>query len=506
MRLSTGFTAVMAAMLGTVCQPACCFGQSRAADGAGFVGGMKIKTEQFSRDPGWLGINNRAARQRSPVNVRQDFGYSPATRHAGGVAAGEMGGFISPDGHAAYYGKAIEPIGFEQSLNASGTMAMGRGSTHLLLGFFNSHTINEWRTPNTIAIRLNGRGDKFFAYVEYCTSKWRAGGDTTPFPSRIDLQTKREALIGFPCETPLRWTLSYDPRANGGRGVVTATIGDATAVCNLDESHKADGATFDRFGVINVIKSADSGSEGWFDDIAVNGGPREGFDDDPQWDGHNNRQTIASRMVRPWFDFGFSETSFAKGRERGELGGQMFRGDCRYPDRMACYGDRLEPLTLEKPLKASGKVAMNRGVSDSTTLFGFYNSTDSMRSNDSQSDSLPESVIGIHIEGPSRDGFRFYPVLRVKEGGSQFGRVSDFPLIHPDGRSHDWAMEYDPQGAGGKGRITVSLDRRSNTFDLSPGDKSRGTTFDRFGIVSSWIDGNSQEVYWDDVSYTVAQQ
>lgn len=57
--------------------------------------------------------------------------------------------------------------------------------------FFNSETVNEWRTPNTIAMRLNGRGENFFAYVEYCTSKWRAGGDTTPFPSLTDPQTGR---------------------------------------------------------------------------------------------------------------------------------------------------------------------------------------------------------------------------------------------------------------------------------------------------------------------------
>ncbi len=33
-----------------------------------------------------------------------------------------------------------------------------------------------------------------------------------------------------------------------------------------------------------------------------------------------------------------------------------------------------------------------------------------------------------------------------------------------------------------------------------------GTTFDRFGIVTSWIDGNSQNVYLDDITYTCAQK
>jgi hypothetical protein len=211
-------------------------------------------------------------------------------------------------------------------------------------------------------------------------------------------------------------------------------------------------------------------------------------------------------MVRPWFDFGFSDTNYAGGKAQGELGGQIFRGDCRDPGRMACYGDRVERLTLDQPLKASGKIAMTRGVTDSTTLFGFYHSHDSMRKNESQSDGVPESVIGIHIEGPSSEGFKFYPVLHAKGCGSTFGQVREFSTIYPDGKSHDWSLEYDPKGAGGKGQVVVTLDGKSGVFDLREGDKAGGTTFDRFGIVTSWIDGNSQNVYLDDITYTHEQQ
>jgi hypothetical protein len=49
---------------------------------------------------------------------------------------------------------------------------------------------------------------------------------------------------------------------------------------------------------------------------------------------------------------------------------------------------------------------MTRGVSDSTTLFGFYHSQDSMRKNESQKNGVPESVLGIHVEGPSSEGFK----------------------------------------------------------------------------------------------------
>src|SRR5207302_4513691 len=31
------------------------------------------------------------------------------------------------------------------------------------------------------------------------------------------------------------------------------------------------------------------------------------------------------------------------------------------------------------------------------------------------------------------------------------------------------------------------------------------TRFDRFGIVTTWIDGNAQRLYFDDLTYTCAQ-
>jgi hypothetical protein len=465
--------------------------------------GSLQKQESFDHDPGWLGTNNRSAQQREPIKIRQDFGHSPLTEQAGG-GRGEIGGYITPAAEAAYYGKPIGPVDLSQPLSASGKMSIAPGGTHLLLGFFNSATVKEWRTPNTVAIRINGRGEIFFAYVEYCTSKWRAGGDTVPFPSVTDRETGRWSLIGYPSNKSFDWKLSYDPNGNYGKGVITATIGQDTAVCNMDNSHKADGATFDRFGILNVMKSADSGSEVWFDDISINGTPADDFTGDPRWESRNNRRSITTRIVRPWFDFGYSHTGFAGGRSKGEMGGQVFRGDCREPQRMACYGDRVGPLSLERAIKASGRVAVTRAVSDSTTLFGFYNSDDSMRQNESQRDGIPESVLGVHIEGPSSEGFKFYPVLRAKSGGGTVGNVRGSPTIYPDGKGHDWSLEYDPSAAGGNGQIVVSLDGRAAMLDLPEGTRARGTTFDRFGIITSWIDGNSQDVFFDDLNYTLA--
>ena len=88
---------------------------------------MTLKKESFDRDPGWLGVNNRSAAQRDPIKIRQDFGYSAKTANAGGRLAGELGGFITPAGEAAFYGKAIEPATLDQPLSAAGKLSIGQG-------------------------------------------------------------------------------------------------------------------------------------------------------------------------------------------------------------------------------------------------------------------------------------------------------------------------------------------------------------------------------------------
>jgi hypothetical protein len=114
-------------------------------------------------------------------------------------------------------------------------------------------------------------------------------------------------------------------------------------------------------------------------------------------------------------------------------------------------------------------------------------------------------VLGVNIEGPSSEGFCFYPVSRVTSGDGAVAPDLRTVRIHPDATPHEWTFDYDPAGAGGKGRVTVMLDGRAVSLDLKEGEKAKGTTFDRFGLVTPWIDGNGQVVYFDDVTYTTEQ-
>ncbi len=460
--------------------------------------------ESFDKNPDWEGRNNRST-AFDKQTIKQDFGFS-LTQRARGKATGELGGFINPAAEPAYYAKRIAPKTLGDPLTASGTVLCTGRQFHVLVGFFNSNTLNEWRTPSTIALRLYGRGDKFYAFVEYATSRWRAGGDNPrPFPTIRDPNTGRREQKGFAANAPHKWSLTYDPKANGGRGVVTATIDDETAICHLEPGHKQDRASFDRCGLMTLMKQWDDGGELWLDDITING-ETEHFDRDPGWEQFQNRRTYVSTNVRPRFDFGDTATRFAGGLGKGELGGLVFRGDCRYADRMAYYADRLNRLTLRQPLTATGKVALRRGVSDSTTLIGFFHSTKSMKVSDSQASGIPNNFIGVAIEGPSREGFFFYPLYRVARDAQGIADGDDRPRILPNGKSHDWSFDYLPSAASGLGRIAVTLGKQTVMLPLGKGHRAVDTQFDRFGIVTTWIDGNGQHVYFDDLTYTFQQK
>ena len=302
------------------------------------------------------------------------------------------------------------------------------------------------------------------------------------------------------------WHFEYDPKANEGGGIITLKFDNQIATCKLVKEHRADGAIFTHFGLMPVLKSWDDPSEVWIDDLTING-TRFDFTKNPAWDELNNRRKYETTNVRPRFDFGWSPTHFAGGLAAGELGGLIFRGDCREPQRLAAYGDRISPLTLKSRIYARGKVSMLRGVSDSTASIGFYNSVSSLRTNPAQDQAIPMDYLGINIEGPSSEGFYFYPVYRVhgdlaKAYQVRAGRAL---RIYPDRKSHDWELNYDPMAANGRGQISVSLDAQSCTLDFEPDPKTIGASFDRFGICTPWIDGNSVTVYFDDLKYTSSQ-
>lgn len=444
--------------------------------------------ESFDQDPNWDGYQNRSPVPECRI-TKQDFGWSQPTAHAGGKP-GELGGFLQPAADLASYGKAIPERTFDAPLHAEGKLtssdAYARG--HVNVGYYQEGA-HGWRVPNSINIRLLGRGAHLYAYLGYCTDKWRAG--------EYEFENPDGSPYEFPINgTVLEWSISYDPKGNGGGGIVTATIGDVTGACPLNEGHKLDGVRINRFGLCNISKSNDDGMEFWLDDLVIDGEP-EDFTDDPKWEEFQNRRTYEDCLIRPRFDFGFSPTNHAGGKP-GEMGGVVFRGDFEYPEEMAHYGDRVESLTLDGPLVAEGKMTLLRGISDSTAIIGWFHDEKSRVGGTGQA-TVPQDFLGVMIEGPSSEGFLFRPAYRFHEGDQFVERHG--PEIYPDGAQHTWKVEYNPN-QGAAGTITATLGGKSVTTEVIDSHRATGAEFNRFGIVTVQIDGNYQFIYFDDLSYT----
>ena len=71
----------------------------------------------------------------------------------------------------------------------------------------------------------------------------------------------------FPSDRKHSWTLTYDPRANGGNGAIRVTLDDAPVTLILAPGHKAQGASFDRFGVFTV-RTGGGQVKAYFDDLS----------------------------------------------------------------------------------------------------------------------------------------------------------------------------------------------------------------------------------------------
>ena len=138
-----------------------------------------------------------------------------------------------------------------------------------------------------------------------------------------------------------------------------------------------------------------------------------------------------TRDDRPYSDYGYSPTNHAGGKASGELGGLIFRGDIRLPDGANYYADRIELLSLQKPLKASGKLCFARAVQDSSTMIGFFHVPDSVTINLNEPrprgwpDYVPKNFFGVAIKGPTRKATS----SAIRPTGSPATRAAAIPAM-----------------------------------------------------------------------------
>lgn len=353
--------------------------------------------------------------------MTQDFGHSP-TSFAGGVGSGEIGGTVARSLTPAMYWTEIASASLDDRLEASGKFAVtaAGGGSGVLLGWFNAES-RGWRTPNSLALRIDGNGGNFWVFFEYGTRELGTGGGDTFEGDRYQTTpTDPEPADGSVHE----WRLVYTPDGAGGDGEIQLTLDGATHSVALAPVHKAQGATFNRFGIVNQQTSGDELTL-YVDDVTV-GGRSYDFAAKSGWEGVGARATFRDAAIRPYHDFGYSDTAHAGGSV-GEIGGLVWRIEEANIGEAAYYAVDVGGLTMDDQLYAAGRVAMTRAGADSAVLIGWFDSRTFVGA-------PPASFLGVMVEGPSRVGHYFRPAYSNREGGGQ-RRASDAsvrPLVRVD--------------------------------------------------------------------------
>ena len=398
-------------------------------------------------------------------------------------------------------------------LTASGTLAMDGRPTHGADGFFNSGTLNEWRTPNTIALRISGRGDLFYAWVEYATARWRAGGDEPRgFPTRSQPQTGRQGTHRFRrqgCRASLVAS-GTTPRRNGGVGV---DHGDHRRPDGrLPSERKATRRTersSTASGILTVMKSGGRrrpALAGRRDDRrrGTKTSPR-----DPGWEGFQNRVRLCFRERPTSLRFRLLRDP-VRGRHRaaGRIRRPgLPRATAASPARMACYGDHLGGADARQAAAGLGPRLPSRdGVTDSTALIGFYHSRRQHEvATRRRTPACRRASSASRWTGPAaRASTSRRPIAAVMPaaiGSPVTGRPASIRTGCPTTGPWTIRPRRPAAGAGSPSRWTG----RPCDLDLGDGARVAGARFDRFGIITTWIDGNGQAIYFDDLTYTCTQ-
>jgi len=452
-------------------------------------GAQTVQVEQsFTLDPQWEGKNNRPGPEDC-VDKVQDFGFSE-TSHAGGEE-GEIGGLVSRSLTKASYALVIPQRTLDNHLSSSGRFAVtqSNGGSGVLIGWFNAHS-NGWRTPNSLAFRIDGEQDCFRVFFEYGTRSRRTGGGQT-FEGAY--QTTKTPM--FPADGSTHtWSLTYLPEDAEGKGRITFVLDGNTYTADLEPGHKEDGAAFNRFGLLNQQISG-NGLTIWLDDLRVDGSDFS-FNHDPAWEGVGNRCSFRDCKIRPIHNVGYSMTQHAGG-ELGEMGGTVWRIESTRPQNNFTYAAKVGRLSMHDSLHAEGKLCLALGSADSAVLLGWFNSLTPIGA-------PPINFLGAFIEGPSRIGHYFRPMVCSSEGITAVPESG--PVVPSDSSKHVWSIHYDPKANQGLGALIVGFDQETCELAIPQQLRKGNAVFDRFGLLSWNRGGNCVDMYLDDIQFTAQEE
>lgn len=515
--------------------------------------GLVQVQQDFTQDPGWEAVGNRVEAS-DPPTVKQDFGY----------ADGRIGGEIWKSTTPAWYGLKLDPpLSFKDAFSASGKIAVmpeSREGGVAYLGFFN-HERQGWRPWSSMAMRVSREGDKAFIYLDYMSGRWNAGAAEMQLAIPADGSEHVWRLTYDPNATRGPWT---DTRLQGylgdrqtaddilakarAAGEHDATLQSITQRLNaaltaglvnylprhgkefwtlkqVDDELKGavsvqvdDGPAFktfllarvrdqpvelDRFGFFNM-QMYHGMMKLFVSDLTLNG-KRIDLGADPGWEGRGNRVTFKERDFQRQ-DFGYSPGTNFAGGARGEIGGQFYNVEPVDPLH-GYYADDVGRLTLDDPIRFSGKISFTELSTDAGMFFGFFRAADERREQppnvpNGRATAWPQpNVLGVVIDGPANVGCYFNPTCTAAD--PKLSRDKAGHVFLPTRAPRTFDFDYDPAANGGVGRVTVTLDGEPPfTLDLTPEQRKAGATFDRFGLMSFRRGGKYSTLYFDDLTYT----
>ncbi len=287
------------------------------------------------------------------------------------------------------------------------------------------------------------------------------------------------------------------------KGAVTVQVdGGEVYRTYLPAALREQPVALDRFGIFNMQLKGGA-AKLHVSDLTVNGREVD-LSKDPGWEGRGNRTQFVERdFVRQ--NFGYSaETALAGGR-KGEVGGIFYNVEPTNPLH-GYYADDVGRLTLDDPIRFTGKITFIEGSTDAGMFFGFFRAEDEKRA-------LPPNVpgkasgwpqpntLGVVIDGPARIGWYFMPSCTAAE--RELFTKTEGHVFLPTRTHRTFDFDYDPQANKGVGGVTVTLDGEPPfTLDLRPEQRKAGATFDRFGLMSFRRGGKFSILYFDDLTYT----
>ncbi|MGD9644528.1 MAG: hypothetical protein AB7U73_02380 [Pirellulales bacterium] len=462
-----------------------------AAIGAVLVAFPLVSAQQSPDDAAarWDGFRNRLLPEPAPV-TEQAFGYR-RTNYAGGARDGEIGGRVQRSTVPATYAMPIAECSLDAPLRASGRLALRNteGGSGAMIGWFNADS-RGWRTPNSLGVRVDGNGGKYWMFYEYGTRSWQTGGggafegdryQTTPTPP-------------FPADgTSHAWSLAYQPGGADEPGRLVLEVDDRRYEVEVPVEHKRDGAALNRFGIWNV-QIAGAPLELYVDDLVV-GDRRFEFDDDPGWIGQGNHAKFAERVIRPHHDYGQPAGKNPLGDSA--IGGIVFRDE--HP---SYFGLPVGPYSLDDELYAAGRMALVSAASDSGVYLGWFDSQSKQQNERPEYEARQPNILALLVEGPSRIGHWVRPAISTSDRqGHTANGDEGWPTIRPDSRVHEWELSYRLADDRSHGTIELVFDGARKAFTVTADEIKAGATFDRFGLFNMQSGGHHVEFYVDELRF-----